>query len=78
VSGLETEVDGGIWLVSVMDYDLGYIDLEEKTLQPLNNPLGPKVLPMSPGRTREELALDQKRGQTLDPKMVKHSWENTF
>jgi hypothetical protein len=38
VSGLETEVDGGIWLVSVMDYDLGYIDLEEKTLQPLNNP----------------------------------------
>jgi hypothetical protein len=21
-----------------MDYDLGYIDLEEKTLQPLNNP----------------------------------------
>ncbi|HVT94687.1 MAG TPA: hypothetical protein VHD76_17700 [Bryobacteraceae bacterium] len=52
MSGLETEVDGGIWLVSVMDYDLGYIDLEEKTLQPLNNPLGPKGLPMSPGRTR--------------------------
>jgi hypothetical protein len=30
-----------------MDYDLGYIDLEEKTLQPLNNPFGPKVLPIS-------------------------------
>jgi len=30
-----------------MDYDLGYIDLEEKTLQPLDNPFGPKVLPMS-------------------------------
>jgi hypothetical protein len=30
-----------------MDCDLGYIDLEEKTLQPLNNPFGPKVLPMS-------------------------------
>ena len=29
------EVDDGIWLVSFMDYDLGYIDLEEKTLQPL-------------------------------------------
>jgi hypothetical protein len=29
-----------------MDYDLGYIDLEEKTLQPLNNPFAPKVLPM--------------------------------
>jgi hypothetical protein len=26
-----------------MDYDLGYIDLEEKTLQPLNNPFGPRV-----------------------------------
>jgi len=26
-----------------MNYDLGYIDLEEKTLQPLNNPFGPKV-----------------------------------
>jgi len=26
-----------------MEYDLGYIDLEEKTLQPLNNPFGPKV-----------------------------------
>jgi hypothetical protein len=32
------EVDDDIWLVSFMDYDLGYIDLEEKTLQPLNNP----------------------------------------
>jgi len=37
------EVDDGIWLVSFMDYDLGYIDLGEKTLQPLNNPFGPKV-----------------------------------
>jgi transposase InsO family protein len=41
------EVDDGIWLVSFMDYDLGYIDLEEKTLQPLDNPFGPKVSPMS-------------------------------
>ena len=41
------EVDDGIWLVSFMHYDLGYIDLEEKTLQPLENPFGPKVLPMS-------------------------------
>ena len=37
------EVQDDIWLVSFMDYDLGYIDLEEKTLQPLNNPFGPKV-----------------------------------
>jgi len=41
------EVDDGIWLVSFMDYDLGYVDLEEKSLQPLENPFGPKVLPMS-------------------------------
>ena len=41
------EVDHGIWLVSFMDYDLGFVDLEERTLQPLQNPFGPKVLPMS-------------------------------
>ena len=37
------EVEEGIWLVRFMDYDLGYIDLEERILQPLNNPFGPKV-----------------------------------
>jgi hypothetical protein len=37
------EVEEGIWLVSFMDYDPGYIDLEEKTVQPLDNPFGPKV-----------------------------------
>jgi hypothetical protein len=37
------EVEEGIWLVSFMNYDLGYVDLEEKTLQPLANPFGPKV-----------------------------------
>ncbi len=37
------EVDDGIWLVSFMQYDLGYVDLEEKTLQPLENPFGPNV-----------------------------------
>jgi len=31
-----------------MDYDLGYIDLEDKTLQPLDNPFGPTVSPMYP------------------------------
>jgi hypothetical protein len=36
------EVDDGIWLVSFMRYDLGYFDLEQKTLQPLENPFGPK------------------------------------
>jgi len=37
------EVDDGIWLVSFMNYDLGYIDLEERSLQPLDNPFGPRV-----------------------------------
>ena len=41
------EVDEGIWLVSFMQYDLGYIDLEQKTLQPTDNPFGPRVSPMS-------------------------------
>jgi len=41
------EVDEGIWLVSFLDYDLGYIDLEQKTLQPLDNPFGPRLSPMS-------------------------------
>ena len=41
------EVDDGIWLVSFMDYDLGYFDLETRVLEPLENPFGPKVLPMS-------------------------------
>jgi hypothetical protein len=41
------EVDSGIWLGRFKDYDLGYIELEERTLQTLENPFGPKVLPMS-------------------------------
>lgn len=41
------EVDDGIWLVSFMQYDLGYIDLEQRTLQPLDNPFGPRLSPMS-------------------------------
>jgi len=41
------EVDDGIWLVSFMHYDLGYIDLEQKTLQTIDNPFGPRLLPMS-------------------------------
>ncbi len=35
------QVEENTWLVSFMDYDLGYIDLEEKTLQPLENPFTP-------------------------------------
>jgi putative transposase len=40
------EVHDDIRLVSFMDYDLGYFDLETRVLEPLENPFGPKVLPM--------------------------------
>ena len=41
------EVDEGIGIVSFMHYDLGFIDLEQKTLQPLDNPFGTRLSPMS-------------------------------
>jgi hypothetical protein len=49
------EVHDDIWLVSFMDYDLGYFDLETRVLEPLENPFGPKVLPMSPERSVKDL-----------------------
>ncbi|TPM03054.1 MULTISPECIES: IS481 family transposase [unclassified Mesorhizobium] len=42
------QVEDHIWLASFMDYDLGYFDDETCRLEPLQNPFGPKVLPMSP------------------------------
>ena len=48
------EVDDGIWIVSFMHYDIGFIDLEQKTLQPLDNPFGSGGLPAAKvGRTRD-------------------------
>src|SRR5205814_9716471 len=41
------EVGEGIWLVSFMHYDLGSFDLEQKSLQPLDNPFGTRLSPMS-------------------------------
>jgi integrase-like protein len=37
------EVDDGIWLISFMSYDLGYIDLEQRTLQTIDNPFGTRL-----------------------------------
>jgi putative transposase len=42
-----TQVSERIWLVSFMHYDLGYFDDETCRLEPIDNPFGPKVLPMS-------------------------------
>ena len=38
------QVEEEVWLVSFMDYDLGYFDLELNKVQALDNPFGPKVL----------------------------------
>ena len=42
------QVGDHIWLVTFMDYDLGYFDDETCRLEPVDNPFGPKLLPMSP------------------------------
>jgi putative transposase len=41
------EVNNGIWLVSFMQFDLGYFDEDECRVEPIDNPFAPKVLPMS-------------------------------
>jgi putative transposase len=41
-----TQVGDRIWLVTFMHYDLGYFDDETCRLEPIENPFGPKVLPM--------------------------------
>jgi putative transposase len=43
-----TQVGDHIWLVSFMQYDMGYFDDETCRLEPIQNPFGSKVLPMSP------------------------------
>jgi hypothetical protein len=49
------KVDDGIWIVSFMHNDLGFIDVEQKALQPFGTELSPisqvLPLPMSPVRT---------------------------
>jgi putative transposase len=42
-----TQVGDRIWLVTFMHYDLGYFDDETCRLEPIDNPFGAKVLPMS-------------------------------
>jgi hypothetical protein len=42
------QIGDRVWLVSLMNYDLGYFDDETCRLEPIDNPFGPKVLPMYP------------------------------
>ena len=41
------EVDGGILLVTFMHCGLGYIDLDQRTLQTIDNPFATRPSPMS-------------------------------
>ena len=75
------EIDEGIWLVSFMHYDLGYFDLEQKTLQPLDNPFGPRLSPMSQVRCVTHVSGPDPRifgaGEgirTLDPNLGKREF----
>ena len=42
------EVSDRIWLVTFMNYDLGFFDHETCRLEPVTNPFEPKVSTMSP------------------------------
>jgi putative transposase len=42
------QVSDRVWLVTFMQYDLGYFDDETCRLEPIENQFGPTVLPMSP------------------------------
>lgn len=43
-----TEISENIWLVSFMDYDLGFFDHDSGRVECAENPFGAKVLPMCP------------------------------
>lgn len=43
-----TETDDKIWLVTFMNYDLGYFDEENGRVEPINNPFASKMYTMSP------------------------------
>lgn len=43
-----SEVAEDVWLVSFMDFDLGFFNNTENRVEPMGeNPFAPKVLPMS-------------------------------
>jgi transposase InsO family protein len=42
------EVEDGIWVVTFLDYDLGYFDQVANRVEPVDDPFKIKVLPMSP------------------------------
>jgi hypothetical protein len=57
------EDDDGNWIVSFMHYDLGYIDLEQKTLQPPRQPVRPEVVTHVLGTVRHPSLRNEQRGK---------------
>ncbi len=62
------EGDEGIWIVGLLSDDLGFFDLEQKTLQPFDNPFGPSLSRMSSDWTNSALA--ETVSATIDSKLV--------
>jgi hypothetical protein len=72
------EADNGIRVVTFTTYALGYIDLEQKTLPPIDNPFGTRVLPMSEVRSVTHVSRPDKKfigagegNRTLDTQLGK-------
>ena len=53
------QVSEEIWLVTFMDYDLGYFDHETCRLESLDNPFGPIVLHPNPGFQHRALTVER-------------------
>ena len=60
-SSPRTEVDEGIWLVDFMHNDLGDFEPEPKALQPIDNPNGTRLSPMSSVRFVTHVSGPDKR-----------------
>jgi putative transposase len=58
------QVSEEIWLVTFMDYDLGYFDQDTCRLEPLANPFGPKLL-QAPRMERSRSRQRQDKAKVL-------------
>src|SRR5262249_2829671 len=61
------QVGDKIWLVSFMDYDLGFFDEETTRLEPIPNPFEAKVLPMCPAGIKRYLCARNRHMEIGSP-----------
>ena len=59
------EVDDAIWLVSFMHFDLGYIDLEQKSLRSIDNKFGTRLSPFFRYEQNDLLVGGEELGSNL-------------